>query len=310
MDIRNLAATMAAIAVMAAPAAADQAADLLEGPPTVHRISLEFADPDWYQVLYDAHGNDDFYLPCTFTWTDGDGVDQTLEQVGARFKGNSSFLHSGTRKSLKLDFNEFDDTQEFLGLKKLNLNNNFRDPSIMREKLLLDFLGDHMDIHRANYARVTINGEDWGVFMAVEQVDKTFCENRWGSDDDGNLYKGEFTANLAYQGDNPDDYRDNYEKKTNEVDDDWTDLIALCQFLDSTDPADMADQLGAWVDIDQHLTALAASACSQVTTLTSVRPITSMSIAETPTGCGGTSTGTTMRPSATSAMWSQMDRTS
>ena len=170
MDIRNLAATMAAIAVMAAPAAADQAADLLEGPPTVHRISLEFADPDWYQVLYDAHGNDDFYLPCTFTWTDGDGVDQTLEQVGARFKGNSSFLHSGTRKSLKLDFNEFDDTQEFLGLKKLNLNNNFRDPSIMREKLLLDFLGDHMDIHRANYARVTINGEDWGVFMAVEQV--------------------------------------------------------------------------------------------------------------------------------------------
>ena len=258
MHIQHAATALAAAATSIA--SADQAAALLEGPPTVHPIAIEFAEADWYQILFDAYGNDDYYLPCTFTWTDGDGVHQTLEQVGARFKGNSSFLHSGTRKSLKIDFNEFIDTQEFLGLKKLNLNNNFRDPSIMREKLLLDFLGDHMDIHRANYARVTINGEDWGVFMAVEQVDKTFCEKRWGSDDDGNLYKGEFTANLAYQGDNPDDYRDNYEKKTNETEDDWTDLIALCQFLTDTDPADMDTQLGNWIDIDQHLTALAASA--------------------------------------------------
>ncbi len=161
---------------------------------------------------------------------------------------------------MKIDFNEFLDDQEFLGLKKINLNNNYRDPSIMREKLMLDFLGDHMDIHRANYARVTINGEDWGVYMVVEQVDKTFAEKKWGSNDDGNLYKGEFAANLADQGDNPDDYRDNYEKKTNEEADDWTDLIDLCQFLSDTDPGDMDTVLGDWIDLDQHLNLLAGLA--------------------------------------------------
>ena len=261
MDMRYLSrGFVPLVALIAGLAHADQAAVLLEGPTTVHRISLEFAEPQWYQVLFDAWGDDDYYLPCTFTWTDLDGVDQTLESVGARFKGNSSFLNSGTRKSMKIDFNEFVDDQEFLNLKKINLNNNYRDPSIMREKLTLDFLRDYMDIHRANYARVTINGEDWGVYMVVEQVDKTFAEKKWGSNDDGDLYKGEFIANLADQGDNPDDYRDNYEKKTNEEADDWSDIIALCQFLSDTDPEDMDTQLGEWVDIDQHITQLAGLA--------------------------------------------------
>lgn len=261
MHMRILACGLGLLVALSPPTAqADQAAVLLEGPTTVHPISVTFAEPQWYQVLFDAYGNDDFYLPCTFTWTDPDGVDQTLASVGARFKGNSSFSNSGTRKSMKIDFNEFVDGQEFLGLKKLNLNNNYRDPSIMREKLMLDFMGEHMDIHRANYARVTINGEDWGVFMVVEQVDKTFAEKKWGSNDDGNLYKGEFVANLADQGTNPDDYRDNYEKKTNETEDDWSDLIALCQFLSGTDPADMDSQLGDWVDLDQHITLLSGLA--------------------------------------------------
>lgn len=44
------------------PAGADQAAALLEGPTTVHRINLDFAEADWYQILFDAWGNDDFYL--------------------------------------------------------------------------------------------------------------------------------------------------------------------------------------------------------------------------------------------------------
>lgn len=248
-----------AIGLPTSMAPGDQAAALFD-EPAIHEISLEFVEADWYDVLYDAHGNDDFYLPCTFSWTEADGDVQVLEQVGARFKGNSSFNNSGTRKSMKIDFNEFVDGQEFLALRKLNLNNNWRDPSVMREKLFLDFMQEHAEIHRANFARLTINGEDWGVYTLVEQVDGTFVDKHWGSNDDGNLYKGEYIANFAYQGNNPDEYRDNYEKKSNEEEDDWSDIIALCQFLDMTDDEDMDEELPGLVDLDQHNAILGASA--------------------------------------------------
>ena len=68
MKFRHLACGLGLLVTMSTtPAGADQAAALLEGPTAVHRISLDFAEADWYQILFDAWGNDDFYLSCTFT---------------------------------------------------------------------------------------------------------------------------------------------------------------------------------------------------------------------------------------------------
>ena len=64
MDMRYLSrGFVPLVALIAGLTHADQAAVLLEGPTTVHRISLEFAEPQWYQVLFDAWGDDDYYLP-------------------------------------------------------------------------------------------------------------------------------------------------------------------------------------------------------------------------------------------------------
>ena len=98
-----------------------------------------------------------------------------------------------SKKSFKIDFDEYDEDNDelvFYDLKKLNLNNGYKDPTLLREKLLLDFAGDFLAAPRAVHAKVYVNGEYYGLYTAVEQVDKTFAQNRFGDDEDGNMFKG------------------------------------------------------------------------------------------------------------------------
>ncbi|MBN2053606.1 CotH kinase family protein [bacterium] len=226
----------------------------------VHEIHLTFEDSDWYNTLYTAYviGDDDFYLPCRWDYMDGAEV-ITVDPIGARFKGHSSFWDSGEKKSFKIDFNELDPEGTFLGLKKLNLNNNFRDPTMLREKLFLDFVTAFTPAHRAVFVRVIINGEPWGIFTAAEQIDGTFCDRLYGESEDGNLYKGEYMADLNYWGDDPATYAEYYEKKTNESLDDWTDLIAVIDALNNTPDGDFDALLPIIMDTDAMVWQFAAT---------------------------------------------------
>lgn len=54
-------------------------------------------------------------------------------------KGNSSFNNPSTKKPFKVDLNEYVSGQDYDGIKKFNLNNGFKDPTMLSEKLTLDF---------------------------------------------------------------------------------------------------------------------------------------------------------------------------
>ena len=168
------------------PVLADEA-DSFFDDSYVHEIRIYFTDSDWYSTLYDSHDTDpdDPYFSTRFEY---DGI--VLDPVGVRFKGNSSFNISGVKKSFKFDFNEYNDDTRFMGLKKLNLNNGYKDPTMMRSKLFFDFASQYVPACRAVHTRLYVNDELWGLYTAVEQVDKTFCQDRFGSDEDGNLFKG------------------------------------------------------------------------------------------------------------------------
>jgi spore coat protein CotH len=137
--------------------------------------------------------------------------DTELPSIGVRFKGQFSIwgcvdgptaqrkvrvepffgnIDVCQRFSLKLDFNEYDAESRLDGLKKLNLHAMSADPSKMRERLGYSLYRD-MDVlaPRAVHARVYINGEYHGLFVAVEEVDGRFTANRFPSSGDGNLYK-------------------------------------------------------------------------------------------------------------------------
>ena len=203
---------------------------------------------------------------------------QQWYQVGIRFKGNSSLQSSwqnGILKlSFKMDFDEFEDdfpqieNQRFYGFKKFSLKNNFDDRSHLREKVSSDvFAKAGLAVsHTAFYTLYVDHGngpEYFGLYTLVEEVDGEVLDTQFTSDD-GNLYKPEDGGANFVEGTFTEE---NFEKKTNEDDADWTDIQALFAALHdkaaSTDPATWRANLESVFDVDGFLKYLAVNGIIQ-----------------------------------------------
>ncbi|WP_299670907.1 CotH kinase family protein [uncultured Polaribacter sp.] len=199
-------------------------------------------------------------------------------RVGLRFKGNSSLQSSwrnGILKlSFKLDFDEFEDdypqikNQRFYGFKKLSLKNNYDDKSMLREKVATDVFRNAglVASHTAFYTLYVDHGEGpkyFGVYTLVEEVDDTVLDTQF-SDDGGNLYKPDGDAASFAAGTFDED---EYVKKTNEDDADFTDVSNLLSVLHdatrTTDPTTWRTNLEAVLDTDVFLKYLAVNTIVQ-----------------------------------------------
>ncbi len=199
-------------------------------------------------------------------------------RVSIRFKGNSS-LQSSWREgilklSFKLDFDEFEDdypqidNQRFYGFKKFSLKNNFDDESFLREKVAADvFMKAGLAVsHTAFYTLYVDYGngpEYFGLYTLVEEVDGTVLDTQF-SNDDGNLYKPEDQGASFVDGTFSEE---SFEKKTNEDEEDWSDILALFAALHddtaNTDPATWRSNLEAVFDVDGFLKYLAVNGIIQ-----------------------------------------------
>jgi spore coat protein CotH len=93
--------------------------------------------------------------------------------------------------------------QKYDGLKAINLNNGFKDPTFMREKLMLDFCQRNViPAPRCTYANIYVNDTLWGFYTLVEQVNTTFLK-RWFPENNGNLFKGDPNGTLQWFGSAP-----------------------------------------------------------------------------------------------------------
>ncbi len=222
----------------------------------VHTVNLQFEQADWWdQLVYNYETYDDPpYLEASC-----DIGPYSLSSIGVRLKGNSSYNgYYGLKKSFKLDIDEYISDQEIDGLDKLNLNNCFLDPSFVREKAtyeLCESMG--MAYSRTNYAAVYINGSYWGLYLMVEQQDQEFIESRWGTGENGNLWKGEPFGSLEYLGPNESDYYNNYELKTNETENDWSSLTDFIDSINHTPISALPDSLHNRLDVNSALAMLA-----------------------------------------------------
>lgn len=196
----------------------------------IHVVYFNFSQPNYWDSLTYYYTIDSVYLRGDMEFN---GV--VYNDVGVKFKGNSSYNNSSDKKSFKIDMNEFVSGQKIDGLKKFNLNNGFKDPTFLREKIALDFCNEHgLAAPRCTFAKVYINGTYWGLYTFVEEIDNgTFLKRKYNNKD-GNMFKGDPSGDLRWFGSSPSSYYLKYELKTNETANDWTDLVSFINKINNS----------------------------------------------------------------------------
>jgi hypothetical protein len=146
------------------------------------------------------------------TVSDGKNV---YKNVAVHLKGAAGSFRPifSDKPALTLNFDKFEKGQTFHGLQKISLNNSVQDPTFIQEKLCRElFEAAGVPVPRADYAVVTLNGRNQGLYVLVEGFNKQLLR-RYFKNVSGNLYDGGFcqdvTESLSVNsGDKPDDRTD------------------------------------------------------------------------------------------------------
>ncbi len=181
------------------------------------------------------------WFPATVT-VDG----ETHTDVGVRKKG---FIgsQSNTKPALKLRFDKYVDGQSLGGvIERMTLNNSVQDPSMLNTCLAYRVFTAAGNIApRCNFATVSVNGSDLGLYVQVEEIKAPFLARHFDSTG-GNIYEGTVS-------DFTETYRGTIEKKNNEDAGDWSDIQAVVEALEDSSERGLK-KLGEIVDLDRFLT--------------------------------------------------------
>ena len=182
----------------------------------VIEINIEMDETAWQEMLDNASAEEYTSANVTVNGT-------TYNNVAIRPKGNSSLSQiamddTTDRYSFKIKFDEYVDGQTLDGLSKLVLNNNISDATYMKEYLsykLLNSLG--VPTPECAYAHITVNGEEWGLYLAVEPIEEEFIARNYGSTD-GNLYKPESDSVAMGDKNSQDNIKNDSDFSPNQID--------------------------------------------------------------------------------------------
>ncbi len=147
----------------------------------VHTIDIIMDDWDEFT----ANCKSEEYYNCTVVIDD-----EAYKNVAIRGKGNTSLSQvSNDRYSYKIEFDHYDSNITYYGLDKLCLNNIIQDNTYMKDYLTYQMMNEMgVAAPLCSYVYITVNGEDWGLYLAVEGVEESFLQRNYGKDY-GELYK-------------------------------------------------------------------------------------------------------------------------
>lgn len=140
----------------------------------VQQIHITFEDEDWRYMLDSLRYNGEELLPGTVLIND-----KEFKDAGVRYREGRAFTPAAKRNGLylKLDLNKAG--QNYQGYSEVDLSDGVRDPSMMREVLAHEIAQPYVPSPRANFAKVFINEELYGVFTNVEVIGEAFLSKRF-----------------------------------------------------------------------------------------------------------------------------------
>lgn len=155
----------------------------------VHTIDLRM---DGWEDFLESCEDEEYHL-CSLV-IDGESV----ESAAIRAKGNTSLTsvaaYGNDRYSFKVEFDHYDGAGAYYGLDKLSLNNLIQDNTCMKDFLVYQLMASFgAAAPLCSYAWLTVNGEPWGLYLAVEGIEESFLERNYGNAG-GNLYKPDSTS--------------------------------------------------------------------------------------------------------------------
>ena len=195
---------------------------------TVQKIELFFSQTNWDYQMDTAYAGADSYTLADSVRING----VTLDSVGVKYKGNSSYDSTYIKNPLHIALSKFK-SHNYQGVKNIKLSNEYADPSIIREVLSYQILGNYMDCGKANFCQVYINGAYVGVYTNCQDLNSSFLSSHFYSNNgvyvkcNPIINPGPTSkCNLRY---NPSvdstGYFNYYEVKSNYG---WNELVALC----------------------------------------------------------------------------------
>ena len=254
----GLAASVAPLAAQA-PTPAD-----FYDESVIQELYLTIRPADWGTLKRNYLSND--YYQCNFEWKSPKGKSAKLESIGIRSRGRGS--RSGDKPNLRLDFNRYEESQQFLGLKSATLKANNQDASMMHERIVMEvFTRMGLPAPREAYAKLYINNEFFGLYNLIETIDKDFLTRNF-KENDGYLYewkpRGEAPGyHFEWLGDSPtnyvysDSHNFGFDPATHEKDPNPAPLVELVRRINQSSDGDFLRVVSEYLDLREFTTHVA-----------------------------------------------------
>ncbi len=241
------------------------------------RAELEdIGDRNYSGNLFTTEPMSNAQMNATFVSVDGVYTDIRYN-VGVRNRGNRK------RADPPMCYRvNFPNDHSWKDVTALNINSKYPHLELMGSVL---FQMSGLAAADVRIVQLRVNGQNlaandhnrtYGSYAAIEVLDSDWAKNHFPDDDAGNLYRCTYyedgshprtIADLDYkesagQTPNPDDYRNNYIKKTNESEDDWSDLFSLIDKLNNDNITDdrFVAEVGQVVNLEKWMRFLAVDA--------------------------------------------------
>ena len=235
--------------LFAGPAFSDAAVDALFDPTRLHDVRISMAEADWARLRANYQLDTNYDATLTF-----DG--ETIANCTIRSRGSGT--RNGVKPGLRVDFSRKVKSQTFHGFKRLVLDNMYNDPSFLREQLAFAVFDEAgIPVPRESFARLTVNGQYWGLYAIVEPIDEVFAATHVDTGG-GNLFEYNVPSappgQLAWdftlsRGETIEGYVPSpFEPKTNEDDLDGSALLDFIHTISQAPDHTFVEEVSQFVD--------------------------------------------------------------